>query len=240
MIDAAKALKGKFETLAPVITTSLSSTIIQVLNSTGIVLARNSVVGLGDPIFTPDDTSLDAFMREVTFRGLMPNVELHLRKYAITIDPAPLNRVVRAYISGVCQVKIDQQDESHEYAVIESGEASHLKSSRHGHARILWREGLQGSGYGYYDSGIQWAVVMLGVTGSSDAVGKSNGITARSGSVYGGGTVDLYRILDGAEDGPIETVEVLNPGAAISSGKRVSVAWDADDRAFVAPLECET
>ena len=105
--------------------------------------------------------------------------------------------------------------------------------------RILWREGLQGSGYGYYDGGIQWAIVMLGVTGAGGAVGKSGGISARSGTTWGTGTVDIYRDDGGDADGSIETIDVLNPGTAISSGKWVAVEWDSWDLAWVGPLECE-
>ena len=221
------------------LTTSRSATIIRVKNESEIDLARSTILGLGDPIFTPDDSTVDDFLREVTFRGVVPDITKHRRKFCILLEPALTNRVVRAYLAGVCPVIVEQQHEAHEYANMVDTSVARMESSVHGHARILWREGLQGSGYGYYDGGIQWAVVMLGVTGSSGAVGKSGGISARSGTTWGTGTVDIYRDDGGSEDGPIETIDVLNPGTAISSGKWVAVEWDAWDTAFVGPLECE-
>ncbi len=248
MLGAGKAWRGsRTDQTADALVTNRSSTIIKVLNDTETDLDRGNVLGLGDPIFTPDDSTIDAFLREVTFRGLVPDVNKHKRKYVVLLEPAPQGKVVRAYIAGVCPVLVDQQDEEHEYAGVVDAVTEHLKSSVHGHARILWREGLQGSGYGYYDGGFQWAVVMLGVTGSGVAVGKASGtISARSGTTYGTGHVDIYRSNAGAEDGPIETIDVLNASAtvgsvtgSISSGKYCSVAWDSQDQAWVAPLECE-
>lgn len=238
--DAAKYFQRKGNLNANSLIQTRSSTIIRVRNDTESNLDRFAVLGLNDPIFTPDDATVDIYLREVTFKGVVPDINKHKRKYVVTLDPAVQNQVVRAYIAGVCQVLVDQQDEAHEYANIVDTETGHLKSSVHGHARILWREGLQGSGYGYYDSGIQWATVMLGVTGSSGAFGKASGaISARSGATFGTGNVDIYINNGGTEDGPIETVAVLNKGTAISSGKQVAVEWDSMDDAYVGPLECE-
>jgi hypothetical protein len=225
---------------------TFSGVIVPVKNQTGAALDRGNIVGLGDPIFTPDDSTLDAFLQGVTFRGFFPDTTKHKRKYAVLLEPANFNQVARAYVAGVCQVLVNQQDEEHEYANITNGSVQYLTSSVHGHARILWREGLQGSGYGYYNTGIQWAVVMLGVTGSCVAVGKSNGpISARSGSTFGTGTVDIYRSNAGAYDGPIESVSVLNASSdeagyigSIADDLFCAVAWDWQDVAWVSPLEC--
>jgi hypothetical protein len=241
MLEAGQAYQQtKNSIVAAALTTSRSSTIIRVKNETGAVLDRCSVLGLGDPIFTPDDSTVNAFLREVTFRGVVPNIGMHQRKYCVLLEPAPVARVVRAVIAGVCPVLVDQQDEAHEYAGIYQVTTSKLLSSVHGHARILWREGLQGGGYGYADSGVQWAIVMLGVTGSSGCVGKAaSTISAKAGTNWGSGHVDIYRDTDGLEDGPIETIQVMNVGTEISAGKWVAVEWDAWDTPFVGPLECE-
>lgn len=223
------------------------SVIIQVKNESGSDLNRNSIVGLVRPVFTPED-STNAFLREVAFRAVKPDITLHKRRYAVLLDPAKDGRFARAYVSGICQAKVDMVDTSHEFANIVDAETGHLKSSRHGHAQILWTEGDDGYGsygaYGY-DTGVQWAIVRLGVTMSCVAIGKANGaISARSGPTYGTGRVDLYRSYSGSEDGPIETIDVLNacadtsPSGVISSGKYCAVAWDADDVAWVTPIEC--
>lgn len=230
------------------------SVIIQVKNESGSDLNRNSIVGLVRPVFTPED-STNAFLREVAFRAVKPDITLHKRRYAVLLDPAKDGRFARAYVSGICQVKVDVRDTSHEFAVIGNNNAANLVSSRHGHAQILWTEGDDGygvfDGYGY-GTGVQWAVVRLGVTMSSTAIGKANGdITPRVGSTFGTGRVDLYRASFDAygtatADGPVETIDVLNSsaeefgayGTGIPDGMEVSVWWDADDVAWVAPLEC--
>lgn len=218
------------------------ASIIRVKNESGANLPRNSVLGLEDPIFTPGDSSLDAFLREVTFRGATPDIAMHKRRFCVLIDPAPMDVVVRAYVAGVCPVKVDVGDASHEYAGIADAETGNLESSRYGFAQILWREGDEGYGYGDgYATGLQWAIVRLGAHCPSVAIGKASGaISARSGTTFGTGTVDIYRSEGGDVDGPVETVdEVKNPGTLISSGKWVSIAWDMDGTVFVAPLECE-
>ncbi len=240
ILDAGKEAQQRGTLNASSLTQTRSSTIIRVRNDSEMNLDRNTVLGLGDPIFTPDDATVDIYLREITFRGVVPDINKHKRKYVVLLDAALQNQVIRAYIAGVCQVLVDQQDEAHEYANVVDMNTAHLKSSVHGHARILWREGLEGSGYGYYDSGIQWATVMLGVTGSSGGYGIANGgISARSGSTFGTGNVDVYINNGGSEDGPIETIPVLNGGTAISSGKRVAFEFDSMDDAYVGPLECE-
>ncbi len=263
MIDAAQAnQKSKHGQAIASLTTTRSTTIVRIKNETGTNLARGSILGLDGPIFTPADTNLDIFWREVCFRGIAPTLAQHRRRYAVILQAAlgdssgygydSGGQIVMAAIAGVCPVQIDVLDVSHDYANITDGDSTKLTSSRHGHARILWREG-EGStgyepGYGYgYDTGLQWAIVMLGVTGSSGAVGRASGnISPRSGSTYGTGTVHLYHSNAGSEDGPIETIDVLNAsettfssGNGIDDGMYCSIEWDADDTAWVAPLECE-
>lgn len=251
--DAAKAYQQRGSPGASSLIETRSSTIIRVRNDTGNSLDRLSVVGLDGPIFSPADSE-DAFLREVAFAAVMPDKTKHKRRYAITLEPSippegyGSGQCVRAYLAGVCQVKVEIMDESHQYANIVDGVTDHLKSSVFGHARILWAEWEDPeSGYGYSDS-IQWCIVMLGVTGSCFGVGKANGtITARSGSTYGHGNVDVYRSSTGTAsdqtvDGPIETIPVLNAAGdaagAIATGKYVAWSFDADDVCWVAPLEC--
>lgn len=244
MLDAARSSQYHVGgSSAPI--PSRQATVVNVANGTGSDLARNSVVGLDGPIFRPDQSE-DAFLREVTFRALTPADADHKRRYAVLLDAIPIDQVGRAYVSGVCQVKVDVQDPTHEYAIIIDGDLTMLKSSRHGHAQILWTE-ADGAYYGY-DTGVMWAIVRLGSTTTCFAIGKAAGdISARSGSTFGTGSVELYRSDAEAVDGPLETIDVLNAsatimqpyGSGIEDGTWVSVAWDADDNAWVAPLECE-
>lgn len=125
--------------------------IVRVKNETGGDLDRNSVVGLGDPIFTPDD-DLDAFLREVAFRGVVP-ASGDEGRFAVLLEPAPADRVVRAYIAGVCPVMVNVTSAAHEFAEVAAGVTGNLVSAESGSAQILWSEG---------GTGVQWALVLIG------------------------------------------------------------------------------
>lgn len=223
----------------------LAATIVRIKNGSGSNLARNTILGLDGSLFTPSDSE-DAFLRAITFNGVVPRDAHHKRRYVVLIDPCLDGRFGRAYLAGVCQVKVNILDPAHGYAVIDDNRTDRLRSSWHGHARILWHED-ESLPYGGYAGGVQWAIVMLGVTGSCVAVGKANGdINPRVGTTFGTGRVDLYRSDAGEADVVNETIDVLNASAdteaygssGISGGKYVAVAWDPDDTAWVSPLEC--
>jgi hypothetical protein len=154
VIDAAKAeADRRFGADAGDLTTGRSGSIVRVKNETGGALDRAHVVGLGGPIFGPDD-SLDAFLREVTFRGVVPTSS-HVDRFAVLLEPAPVNRVVRAYVAGVCPVRVDVTDGTHTTAAADVGETALLVSAAAGPAQILWSEG---------GTGEQWALIQFGTT----------------------------------------------------------------------------
>jgi hypothetical protein len=259
-------------------------TLIAVQNQSGVPLQQYSILGLNGPLVIPCQATLDsaydtgngypptpesslyAFMRQVTFAGVMPDIMKHRRRYCVTLDPAPIDGIVRAYITGICPALVDLKDQYDEYAnIIDTTQAysdfptDHLESSRHGHARILWAE--QDCGYAWgagctqgYTTGLQWCIVNLGVTGSSGAMGVANGdISARVDNTVGTGMVTLCRMRTGkGSDVPsgeidvlTETVNVFNISAELTANGNgidhdtfVSVEWDSEDVAWVAPLEC--
>jgi hypothetical protein len=139
-------------------TTTRDANIVRVLNEAGADLPRTAVVALRVPVFTPTD-SLDAFLREPTFRGTVPSTGDEGR-FGVLLEPAPQGRVVRAYVAGVCAVRVDVVDESHTCCDIDSGNTAALVSMDGGSAQILWREGFE-EGYGY-ETGEQWAVIRIG------------------------------------------------------------------------------
>lgn len=138
---------------------SRQGAIVRVKNQTATDLPRRAVLGLSGPIFTPD-TDLDAFLREVTFRGVLPT-EHHVGRYAILLEPAAAGRIVRAFVAGVCQVMIDVINDEHTCAEVDPGTTAHLVSAEGGSAQILWREG--DSAYPGPEQGVQWAVVRFGL-----------------------------------------------------------------------------
>jgi len=245
MLGAGQAFQNSRKTGIEPLTTAREGVIIRVKNTTGSVLPTRSVLGLNGPLFPPAELSQNIFLREVVFVGVIPDLSVHKIKFCVTMEPATEDQVIRAYLGGVCQVLVNLVDLSHDYANIDGGNTANLKSSRHGHARLLWTEAEDP--YSGYSTGVQWSLAWIGVTGSSIAIGKALGdISPRVGSVYGSGNVGLYRSNSGNEEGPLETIAVLNPsdtldsphGTGISAGTYVSVAWDEEDVAWVGPMEC--
>ncbi len=131
--------------------------IVRVKNQTGSDLGIRSVLGLDGPIIAPADDP-DGFLQAVTFRGVVPGSG-HAGRFAILLEPAPADQVVRAFVAGVCQVQIDVIDEAHTCAEVATGETDALVSVDSGSAQILWKQGDEGYGY---ETGVQWAIVRFG------------------------------------------------------------------------------
>ena len=197
MIDAGRqAESSKYGSQQGPLTTTRTSTIVRVLNDTGSNLDRGRVVGLEEPIFVPEETSVDAFLREVAFIGVTPTTD-HIGKFAVLMEPAPPDVVVRAWVAGVCMARVNVVDETHTYADVEDGETGALKSSFDGSAQILWKEGDIPYGY-YYGGGEQWAIVRLGCRRGDLGIAKVTGQISKaiSSTRPGSGTIQLYTTVD--------------------------------------------
>jgi hypothetical protein len=157
--------------------------IVRVANATGVDLPRRSVVGLAGPIFAPGDSE-DAFLREVAFRGVVPS-EAHTGKFAVLLEPAPPDRVVRAFVSGVTQARLSVSDPSLACADVAPGSTDHLVTKEGGSAQVLWRESDDAAyaaehGYG----GVEWAIVRLGTSCGGGAAGAAPGRCACPEDTY--------------------------------------------------------
>lgn len=137
-----------------------SGDIIKVKNESGRALSRFSVLGLSAPIFLPTkepSARLDAFKREVSFRGTVPD-SAHVGKFCILLDPLDVGRIGRAFVSGVVQVEVDVTDATHTCCDISDDVTTNLVSmSEGGSAEILWFESQD-----EFEPGVQWAVVRIG------------------------------------------------------------------------------
>ena len=196
MLEAARRVANdRFSRSSPPLTTARSASLIRVLNDTGDSLDRGRIVGLEEPIFVPEETSVDAFLREVAFIGVTPTTD-HIGKFAVLMEPAPPDVVVRAWVAGVCMARVNVVDETHTYADVEDGETGALKSSFDGSAQILWKE--SDIPYGYYDTGEQWAIVRLGTSGLAKGVAKVSTEIGKaiSNTQPGKGAIKLYTTLD--------------------------------------------
>ena len=197
MLAAGKAYRAnQLGSASDPLTTTRSSSLIRVLNDTGTNLEQGQIVGLEEPIFVPEETSVDAFLREVTFIGVTPTTD-HIGKFAVLMEPAPPDVVVRAWVAGVCMARVNVVDETHTYADVEDGETGALKSSFDGTAQILWKEGDIPYGY-YYGGGEQWAIVRLGCRPSEVGIGSVTQEIGKATSVTrpGTGKIKIYTTLD--------------------------------------------
>ncbi len=197
MIEAGRQAAGsRFDRGRSPLTTARSSALIRVENTTESDLDRFAVLGLDDPIFQPHENE-DAFLREVTFKGVEPSVPTHSGRFAILFEPSQPGTVVRAWVAGCTQVRLDVLDDGHEWADVEDGITARLQSSTVGSAQIVWREGT-GGGYDGYGTGEQWAIVRIGCRPGDVGIGQ---VTVQIGKASGAtrpgvGKVKLYTTVD--------------------------------------------
>jgi hypothetical protein len=198
MIEAALAQKARqHDRRVPERPSFRQADIIRVKNESDHDLSRGHVLGLEEPIFTPTDSE-DAFLREVTFGAGVPDVDDHRGRFCVALDPIGAGRIGRAYVAGVCPVRILVTDEEHAFADVDDGRTDRLISGEGGGAQILWRDGQDGEVYGYddaYEDTEQWAIVRLGpdVTGGG-FVGITTGgaIGAATAPAWTSGSATLY------------------------------------------------
>ena len=127
------------------------SGLVLVKNASGADRQRFDVLGVNGPIFTPADAE-DAFKNAVALVGVTPSQAGHAGKFVILLEPVAAGEIGLACAEGVCPVHIYVEDEAFEFADVNNGAPSSLKTSRTGAATILWRE----SG-----TGTVWAVVKI-------------------------------------------------------------------------------
>jgi hypothetical protein len=150
MIDAANYVKNK-RTGNSVDIKRTNSGLILIRNDTESDVAIRRVMGFGDTVADPA-TAEDQFCEYIAFKGATPDIDLHVGKWALLLDPIGSGEYGRAAISGEHQAKINVTDESHTHVEI-GDESTLLQSCFYGSAKILWKE----SG-----TGEKWAVIRLG------------------------------------------------------------------------------
>lgn len=131
-----------------------SSGIITVKNASGGDVDRFGVLGIDQPIFTPD-TALDAFQDRVALVGVTPQQQ-HFGRFVILMEPIRNGEIGRAWAGGVCPVKLNIPKDGKEwrFADITDNSSATLTAAVQGAAFILWKED-PGS------SGDVWGVVRL-------------------------------------------------------------------------------
>jgi hypothetical protein len=240
MLEAALAQKARqHDRRVPERPSFRQSGVIRVKNESDRDLSRGHVLGLDRPIFTPGDSE-DAFLREVAFRGVVPTVD-HRGRFCVTLDPIGAGRIGRAYVSGVCQVRVDVTGPFDQYADIIPDETGMLRSADAGSAQILWMETEDPYGYGHgyaYDGEDDWAIVRLGPPCGGYIGVTTEDIDAPVGLTWSSGTARLY---DDGGDTPrdlgVQTV-YLWFSVDIPSGTKVRVNPGRGGKLWIDGADC--
>jgi hypothetical protein len=131
------------------------ASIVLVRNDSGADLSRFAVLGVEEPVISPNYNE-NEFKNRVALAGVEPAADTHEGRFVIFAEPLADGALGLAFAAGVCpvQVDVDDDDEQNRLADVADGETGHLKAGLYGSAGILWREG---------GTGTQWAVVRLGI-----------------------------------------------------------------------------
>ena len=144
-IDAARDFRARQQSATSDSLQSFRQTgIVPVKNGSGEDRERFDVLGISGPLFTPTDNA-DEFKNRIALNGVLPDIDAHLGKFAILLEPLTPDSVGRACVAGVCPARIYIEKTWHPYADIADDEAGHLISRPCGAAQILWKEDGEGA-----------------------------------------------------------------------------------------------
>lgn len=231
-LDAAEAHRqGQAHGRDPRVSQYRQADIVLVKNDSGADVARFGVLGIDGVIFTPSD-SLDTFQNQVALRGSTP-FGVHAGKFVVCLDPIPNAGIGRAWVSGVCQVKVDVATHTDRYCDVKPSDRTKLQSAQSGSARILYMDGI--------GTGERWCVVRIGDgdDGATTRLGKTT-------SAWNKGTLATIAIYEGGTP-PSETQntgdsatlsDCVNKFANVASGKWVMVAKAGNGRWYLISAEC--
>jgi hypothetical protein len=160
--------------------------IVLVKNEAGADVPRFGVLGIDGVIFTAAE-SLSEFQARIAFRGVEPALPDHRGMFVVCLEPIADGKIGRAWVSGVCAVRVQINSATHQYCDAIDGETEKLASSDSGSARILYREGTEGD---------EWCVVRLGDGASAPAmrIGQFTGAWYNEPGATGADNVKLVKL----------------------------------------------
>ena len=204
--------------------------IILVRNDSGADRQRFDILGIDSVIFTPTD-NLQEFQNRPALTGIVPDIDDHIGKFVILLEPVAGGKIVRAAVGGLCVARIDvaSDEEWYGYADISDNDAEKLKGAPHGAAQILWKE---------EGTGTKWVVVRLGTPqGETSYWGKLDAALGSGSSA----TVSIYwqyPLVDSGNNVTAYAPPLLTSGT-INSGKWVEVTYRPDaQKWYVTGAEC--
>ena len=128
--------------------------VFKVRNGSGSAVERFGVLGIGGPLFDPEDSETAFKNNELIFEGALPVEKDHWGKFCVVLEPLAANKIGRAVFAGLVHVQLDvTHDLPYEFADIIAGDTAKLYAGWSGRASIEWRAP---------GTGTKWAVVNLG------------------------------------------------------------------------------
>jgi hypothetical protein len=117
---------------------------------------RFDVLGITGPVLTPTE-NLDAFKSRVVLHGGVPQAS-HAGRFVVLAEPVAAGAIGRAFVDGVCPVRVEMDDESHGFADVAAGVTATLRSAASGTAQLLWVQPQEARD----DPAIAWTIVRIG------------------------------------------------------------------------------
>lgn len=169
MVDAAKDyLARQVRRGGGALTELPPGNVVLVKNTSGAARNRFDVLGIDGPIFTRGDNDAE-FKARIALTGSTPAADTHAGRFVVLLEPAIDGVIARAWISGVCVVRVEMNDEAHTAADVADGDAGKLSSAESGAAALLWIEPVEERD----DPAIAWCVVRFGGGGGGSSSGSS-------------------------------------------------------------------
>lgn len=174
-VDAARASQRARAIGAAGTSDTLSDqTTVLVRNDAGVDVPRFGVLGIGGPIFAPED-GLDEWFQQTSLKGVLPSSATHHGRFVVTLEPIDAGKVGVACLSGLVLCRVDGFSGSARFADVADGQAGYLRAAPRGAAQILWREP---------GASQEWAIVRVGppnetgfyatITASTPVAGQPN------------------------------------------------------------------
>ncbi len=138
--------------------------LVPVRNESGGDRGRFDVLGITGPVLTPTE-NLDAFKNRVVLHGGVPQAS-NAGRFVVLAEPIAAGAIGRAFVDGVCPVRVEMDDESHGFADVAAGETDTLRSAASGTAQLLWVQPQEARD----DPAIAWTIVRIGGGGGGSSV----------------------------------------------------------------------
>jgi len=166
-VEAAEAVRGRSlgfdqDALNP----NSRNPLVYVRNDSERDLTRYAVLGLDRIVITPQDNESE-FNAHPVLVGVVPQEDAHRGRFAVLAEPLGTGRIGRAYLVGVCPVRITVPDDAESggmqarWADIADDETESLTASASGAAEILWLDEADAQ-LPEGEADARWALVRLG------------------------------------------------------------------------------